>query len=183
MSRIGNRAIKITEGVNIRTENNSVIISGPNGELRYNLPKNIEAVIDKDEIILKRKKENKWLRSLHGLYRSILANAVEGVVKPWEKRLEVTGTGYNVRLSGENLEFKVGYSHPIIFNKVEGIRFSVRGNNKIVISGIDKQLVGQIAFKIRNIKEPDVYKGKGIKYENEWIRIKPGKKAKTEETV
>ncbi len=98
--------------------------------------------------------------------------------KPWQKRLEVVGTGYNVKLQGEDLVFKLGYSHPVVFKKVTGIKFQVEGNNKVIIEGVDKQLVGQIAYQIKMLKKPDVYKGKGIRYEGEKLRIKPGKKAK-----
>jgi large subunit ribosomal protein L6 len=183
MSRIGNKPIKITEGCQVKVTGNEINIIGPKGQVSALLPKNLELIINKDEVLLKRKKDNKITKSLHGLYRSILSNAINGVIKPWEKRLEVSGTGFNVKLAGEDLQFKVGYSHPVIFKKVQGITFMVNGNNKIVVQGVDKQLVGQIADKIKAIKKPDVYKGKGIKYENEWLRIKPGKKAKTEEVA
>jgi large subunit ribosomal protein L6 len=128
---------------------------------------------------VERANNSKFQKSLHGLFRSLIANAVAGVETPWEKKLEVAGTGFNVKMQGEDLVFKVGYNHPVIFKKVEGVKYTVEGNTKVQVKSIDKQLVGEIAYKIKMIRKPDVYKGKGIKYEGEKLRIKPGKKAKT----
>src|SRR3989344_5586731 len=125
------------------------------------------------------KKELKKVKALHGLYRTLISNAMQGVVTPWQKRLEIVGTGYNAKMQGEDLALKVGYSHPIVFKKVTGIKFQVDGNNIIIISGVDKQLVGQVAHQIKTNKKPDPYKGKGIRYEGERLKLKPGKKAKT----
>lgn len=108
----------------------------------------------------------------------MINNAIVGVEKPWQKRLEVVGTGFNVKVQGNDIVFKVGYSHPVVFKSVSGVTLQVEGNNKVIISGADKQLVGQVAFQIKCIRKPDVYKGKGIRYEGEVLRIKPGKKAK-----
>ena len=183
MSKIGNKPIKIIEGCKVEVKDKTTIISGQSGQLEILIPKHISLEIVKENIIIGRKREDKKTKSLHGMFRSVLSNAVQGVIKPWEKRLEISGTGYNVKIVGEDLQLKLGYSHPIVFNKVEGINFKIEGNNKIIIQGVDKQLVGQVADRIRTIKKPDAYKGKGIKYENEWLKMKPGKKAKTETTV
>jgi large subunit ribosomal protein L6 len=134
--------------------------------------------MENNELIIKRSNEEKKTKSLHGLYRQLVYNGVSGVEKLWEKRLEVVGTGYNVKLQGEDLVFKLGYSHPVVFKKTPGVSYQVDGNTKVIVSGVDKQLVGQIAHKIILLKKPDVYKGKGIRYEGEKLRIKPGKKAK-----
>ncbi|OGK29458.1 50S ribosomal protein L6 [Candidatus Roizmanbacteria bacterium RIFCSPLOWO2_01_FULL_42_14] len=178
MSKIGNKPINIEESVEVEISNALVNVKGPEGELTVNIPKEITATrVDKD-ILFQRLSEAKKVRSLHGLIRSLVANAVLGVTKPWEKTLEVVGTGYRVKLKGKNLVFEVGYSHPVEFHEVQGLTYIVDGN-KVTISGIDKQLVGEVAHKVKSIRKPDPYKGKGIRYSGELIRLKPGKKAKT----
>jgi len=180
MSKIGQKILQVPSTVSVVLENNNVRIKGKEGELTIFLPNGI--VCKKDEKTndynVLRKNDSKEMKALHGLFRSLIANAIIGVEKPWEKKLEVMGTGYTVKMEGQNLLFKVGYSHPVGFPKIEGVQYSVEGNSKVTIKGIDKQLVGEVAYKIKMIKKPDVYKGKGIKYENEKLRIKPGKKAK-----
>lgn len=183
MSKIGYKPIIINEGVTASISDNNVELTATGGKFNFKLPKAITAQIKEKEIILNRKKEYKKVKSLHGLYRSLIQNAMSGLIKPWEKKMEVSGTGYSVKLVGEDLEIKVGFSHPVIFKKIEGIKFKVEGNKKIVVYGSDKQKVGEIANKIKSIKIPDIYKGKGIKYTGEILRIKPGKKAKTEEAT
>lgn len=180
MSKIGSKPISISQEINLNITGKKVQVSGKHGTIIISLPKTLDILNDKNSLItVLRKSENAKARALHGLYRSLLANAIEGVQKPWQKRLEIVGTGYNVKLQGEDLVIKVGYSHPVIFKKIPDISFSVEGNSKIIISGVNKQLVGQIAHQIKIIRKPDVYKGKGIRYEGEQLRIKPGKKAKT----
>jgi len=183
MSKIGNKPIDLGKETKAKIENKFIEISGQTGSLNFEIPKNLEIEIQNNNIILKRKKDDKKTKSLHGMFRSLLSNAVKGVLNPWKKTLEISGTGYNVKLVGEDLQLKLGYSHPVSFKKVHGIDFKTEGNNKIIIQGINKQLVGQVADRIRSIKKPDSYKGKGIKYENEMLKIKPGKKAKTEEAA
>ncbi len=178
MSKIGEKQIDVPEEVQVSLVGNSVSIKGKEGEMTIQVPYKLEASLKDKTIQVKRKTDEKKVKALHGLYRTLISNAIEGIIKPWQKKLEIVGTGYNVRLQGEDLELKVGFSHPVIFKKVEGIKFQVEGNNLITISGVDKQLVGQVAYQIKLIKKPDVYKGKGIKYEGEVLRIKPGKKAK-----
>ncbi len=178
MSKIGQKTINIPQAVQLTVAKKTITVKGPKGEHTVVLPKELEAIIENNELVIKRSDEEKKTKSLHGLYRQLVFNGVSGVEKPWEKRLEVVGTGYNVKLQGENLVFKLGYSHPVTFKKVQGISYQVDGNTKVIVSGIDKQLVGQIAYQIILLKKPDVYKGKGIRYEGEKLRIKPGKKAK-----
>jgi large subunit ribosomal protein L6 len=154
-------------------------VKGPTGEITVELPEELTLVREGETLTVKRNNEKNDTKALHGLFRSILSNAVNGVSKSWEKRLEVVGTGFNVKLQGEDLVFKVGYSHSVTFKKVAGVKFQVEGNNKVIVAGADKQLVGQVAYQIKLIRKPDVYKGKGIRYEGERIKIKAGKKAKT----
>ncbi|MCX7880915.1 MAG: 50S ribosomal protein L6 [Patescibacteria group bacterium] len=182
MSKIGEKPVVIKEGVSIIQDKEKILIKGKEGELMINLPPDL-VLENKDNLLfLKRKNNKSKVKALHGLYRQLINNAVIGVNKRWEKRLEIVGTGYNVKLQGEDLVFKLGYSHPVIFKKREGIKFNVEGNNKVIVSGCDKQLVGEIAYQIKMLKKPDAYKGKGIRYEDEKLRIKPGKKAKATST-
>lgn len=178
MSKIGNKIIEIGAGVTIVLNKQEIKIKGKEGELSFVLPDELKMEQKGNQLIVSRINDAKKSKSLHGLYRQLIANAVEGVEKLWSKRLEVVGTGFNVKMQGEDLVFKIGYSHPVVFKKVPGVKYQVEGNNKAIILGIDKQLVGEIAYQIKIIKKPDVYKGKGIKYEGEKLRIKPGKKAK-----
>jgi len=178
MSKIGSKQIAVPAGVTVTINNQEVIVKGKEGELKFQLPTELKIEQKDNNLLITRQGDFKKAKSLHGLYRQLVFNAVTGVEKPWEKRLEVVGTGFNVKLQGEDLIFKIGYSHPVIFKKVAGVKFKVEGNNKAVIQGADKQLVGEIAYQIKIIKKPDVYKGKGIKYEGEKLRIKAGKKAK-----
>jgi len=178
MSKIGQKPIDISSGVSIQINDGVISVKGAKGEWKGILPR-VLLLNNKDgQWIVSRKNENKTSKSLHGLYRTLINNAVIGVVTPWQKRLEVVGTGFNVKAQGNDLIFKVGYSHTVVFQSVPGITYQVEGNNKIIVSGLDKQLVGQVAFQIKSIRKPDVYKGKGVRYEGEILRIKPGKKAK-----
>ena len=183
MSKIGEKIIIVGSAVNLTIKDNQIFIKGPVGEIVIDLPKNLILEKNENNYLLKRVSNDKKSKSLHGLYRQLINNAVLGVEKPWEKRLEVVGTGFNVKLQGEDLNFKIGYNHPVIFKKVNGINFKVERNNKIIVSGFDKQLVGEVAYQIKIIRKPDAYKGKGIKYEGEVLRIKPGKKAKASGAV
>jgi len=179
MSKIGQKPIAIPSSVKIQIESKTVTIQGSGGILTIIIPRNLKISLEQNNIILKRSNDEKKTKSIHRLYRQLLYNAVTGVEKPWEKHLEIVGTGFNVKAQGEDLIFKLGYSHTITFKKVEGIQYKVEGNTKVSVIGIDKQLVGQIAYKIKLLRKPDPYKGKGIRYEKEVLRIKPGKKAKT----
>ena len=178
MSKIGEKPIIVSTAVNLKIEDNKVIVKGPQGEMSFVVPKELTLIRKENNLIFKRKNNEKKIRSIHGLYRQIISNAVSGVEKSWEKKLEVVGTGFTVKLQGEDLVFKVGYSHPVVFKKQPGIKYQVEGNNNVTVAGHDKQLVGQVAYQIKMIKKPDVYKGKGIRYLGEKLRIKPGKKVK-----
>lgn len=178
MSKVGEKPISLGEKVSITIDKKKAIIEGPEGKIGIVIPSEIDIEITDRTLLIKRKDDSKKAKSLHGLYRQLIANAIVGVEKPWQKHLEVVGTGYNVQLKGEDLVFKLGYSHPVLFKKVPGIKFQVEGGNKIIVEGVDKQLVGQVAYQIKMLKKPDVYKGKGIRYKDEKLRIKPGKKVK-----
>lgn len=179
MSKIGEKPIS-TEGVDVVILQNKVTVKSGDSELNIMLPHGIVAKNEDGNITVGKVSLHKQTRALHGLTRSLIANAVSGVQKPWKKTLKVVGTGYRVKQQGEELIFEVGYSHSVTFGKTEGITLTVHGQDTIEVSGADRQKVGQVAFKIRSIKKPDPYKGKGIRYENEMLRLKPGKKSKVD---
>lgn len=178
MSKIGEKILTVPQTVTLTVEGYIVTVKGKLGVLTITLPQGITIEKKQDNThSVVRRSDSKELKSLHGTFRTLIDNAIIGVEKAWEKRLEVVGTGFNVKMQGKDLIFKVGYSHPVVYKETEGVTFAVDGNNKVIISGRDKQQVGEIAYKVKMIKKPDVYKGKGIKYEGEKLRIKPGKKA------
>lgn len=183
MSKIGQLPIMVPPTVKTEIRGNQILIKGEEGEIIFNLPNQLVLNLENNQLIIKRKRDDGRSRSLHGLYRSLINNAILGVERPWQRRLEVVGTGYNVRLQGKDLIFKLGYSHPVVFKKTTAIRYVVEGDNKIVVSGVDKQLVGQVAYQIKMLKKPDAYKGKGIRYEGEKVKTKPGKKLKVTTAV
>ena len=178
MSKIGEQPVTIADGVDATITSDNVVVKGPKGELTIDIPKGITVKKVEDSLIVTRGSNARKVRALHGLVRSLLSNAILGVVTPWEKHLEVVGTGYKVKLQGKDLVFDVGLSHSVKFDAVEGVEYQVN-KNKVTIAGIDKQFVGEIANKIRVIRKPDAYKGKGIRYEGEVLYLKPGKKAAT----
>lgn len=178
MSKIGEKPIKVGPAIKVEINEKKLKVTGPKGEKEIIIPDILDVIYQDNQIVLKRKSEDKKTKALHGLYRQLISNVLIGVEKLWEKRLEIVGTGYNAKLQGEDLVLKLGYSHPVIFKKKEGVSYQVVGNNQIVVSGVDKQLVGQVAYQIKILKKPDAYKGKGIRYLGEKLRIKPGKKAK-----
>lgn len=179
MSKIGQKPIQVPSAVTVEIQDHSVKVKGPKGEVSYTMPRYISIKRENDILTVERKGDNKDQRSSHGLYRSLIANAVKGVDTGWNRRLEVVGTGFNVKMQGQGITLKVGFSHAVIYNTVPGIQLSTEGNNIIIVSGADKQLVGQVAYQIKMLRKPDVYKGKGIRFEGERIKLKPGKKAKT----
>lgn len=179
MSKVGVVPITVEPAVNVEIDGNRVIVRGKEGQLEITFPKLLTVEKKDNQIFVKRSTNANLAKASHGLFRSILFNAVVGVDKPWEKTLEVVGTGFKVKLQGEDLNFDVGYSHSVVFKKTPGITFQVVGNNRVVVRGADKHLVGQTAHKITLIKKPDPYKGKGIRYLGQYIKLKPGKKAKT----
>lgn len=179
MSRIGKKPISIPDGVDITIEEeNKVTVKGPKGKLVKKIPSCLEIKRDDGQLLVLRPSDKKEHRSLHGLGRTLLANMVEGVSQGFNKKLELVGVGYRAAKQGENLVLNVGYSQPVNFVPEEGITIEVPAPTKITILGIDKEIVGDTAAKIRRIRPPEPYKGKGIKYEGEHIRRKVGKAGK-----
>lgn len=177
MSKIGQLPVLIPSGVTITLEGDVAEIKGPKGELKINLPKDLDVKLDGDKVTLTIKKDNKITRSLWGTIRALLANSVIGVTQGWKKQLELVGTGYRSEVQGNKLVLTVGYSHPVIVEAPEGITFKVE-KSVINVDGIDKQVVGQVSANIRASRPPEPYKGKGVKYVDEVIRRKAGKAAK-----
>jgi large subunit ribosomal protein L6 len=177
MSRIGRKPIDVPSGVLVSIDPGRVTVSGPKGELRQQLPLRIKVERSGDEIVVTRPTERGEDRALHGLTRTLVANMVEGVTNGFEKRLEIQGVGYRAALSGANLELQVGYSHLVRIVPRQGIEFEVPAPTQVIVRGIDKQLVGQTAAEIRKVRPPEPYKGKGIRYEGEFVRRKVGKRA------
>lgn len=175
MSRIGKMPVDIPTGVEVAINGNQITVKGPKGSLSRVLHKDMIIKKEDSKIIVERPSDEKNHRALHGLTRSLINNMVVGVVNGFEKRLALEGVGYRAAKQGNKLVLTVGYSHPVEFDPPEGIEFEVPAANRIVVKGIDKDLVGQIAANIRAVREPEPYKGKGIRYENEVVRRKEGK--------
>jgi large subunit ribosomal protein L6 len=178
MSRIGKQIIIIPENVTVKSEASLVTVTGPKGTLTYSLPQKIEVSTENNQIKVTRLAEDKQTRSNHGSVRAHLNNMVKGVVEFWTKDLEIRGTGYKASVSGNKLTVLAGYIHPVHIIAPEGITISVPEETKITVSGCDREVVGQIASNIRKIRTPEPYKGKGIRYVNEFIKLKAGKTAK-----
>ncbi|NCO12056.1 MAG: 50S ribosomal protein L6 [Candidatus Pacebacteria bacterium CG_4_10_14_3_um_filter_34_15] len=177
MSRIGRKSITLPAGVTATVTNNIVEVRGPKGQLKVLCLPNITVVVKDGEILVERKSEDKQTRSFHGLIRSLIQNNVLGVTENYKKTLKLVGTGYRAKAQGANVFLAVGYSHPVEVKAVNGVSIKVEGNDTIIIEGIDKQAVGQLAADIRKIRPPEPYKGKGIRYENETVIRKQGKAA------
>ena len=177
MSRIGNKPIEVPTSVNVAISPGRVQVNGPLGELSQQVPARMKIEQRDGELVVSRPTERGDDRALHGLTRSLVANMVEGVTKGFEKRLEIQGVGYRATLKGTDLELSVGYSHPVVMKPRTGITFEVPIPTQVVVKGIDKQVVGQTAAEIRKVRPPEPYKGKGIRYEGEYVRRKVGKRA------
>ncbi len=175
MSRIGKKPIELPNGVTVKHKDNFVEVKGPKGVLSGTFNSNMDIVVEESQILVKRPDDQVQNRALHGLTRSLIANMVEGVTKGYEKRLQLVGVGYRVAKKGKNLVLTVGYSHPVEMKPPAGIEVEVPSNTEIVVKGIDKQAVGQFAAQIRGVREPEPYKGKGIRYKGEKVRQKVGK--------
>lgn len=175
MSRIGRKPISLPKGVEVKIEDKLVTVKGPKGVLSQEIPGDIVITQEEDQLIVTRKNDLRQNRAYHGLVRALIANMVEGVNNGFEKRLELVGVGYRAQMQGKKLVISIGFSHPVEIEPPQGIEFEVPAATKIVVKGIDKQLVGNTAAHIRAIRKPEPYKGKGIKYENEKIRRKAGK--------
>jgi len=177
VSRIGKKPIIIPKDVTIKVLGNNVNVKGPKGQLEYSFNSNMKVELNNNELIVTRPDDLRVNKALHGLTRSLIQNMINGVTIAYSKTLDIVGVGYKAELKGKNLLLNIGYSHPIYFMPPEGINLVATSPTQIVISGIDKQLVGMIAAKIRSIRKPEPYKGKGIKYSNEIIQRKAGKTA------
>ncbi len=177
MSKIGKMPIIVPQGVIVNVQNREVSVSGPKGTLTFEHRPEITVTVTDNIIKVNRKNETKFAKSLHGLSRSLIANMVKGVVDGHEKILELVGVGYRATKQGENLVLNVGFSHPVIISQLPGIQIDTK-ENKIIVSGANKILVGETAAKIRRVRPPEPYKGKGIKYEGEYIKRKAGKALK-----
>ena len=179
MSRIGKLPVAIPAGVTITVDDSNVVtVKGPKGTLSQQMHPDMQIEQDNGVLTVKRPSDDKAHRALHGLTRSLIHNMVVGVTAGFEKKLEIVGTGYRAQLQGKNLVLNMGYSHPVEFQPIEGITFEVPTPNKISVKGIDKQVVGQIAANIREVRPPEPYKGKGIRYEGEVVLRKEGKAGK-----
>ena len=177
MSRIGKQPIPIPSDVAVAISPGRVQVNGPGGELSQQVPLRMKVEKQDDSIVVTRPSDRGPDRSLHGLTRSLIANMVEGVTKGFEKRLEIQGVGYRAALRGQDLELAVGYSHSVVITPRAGISFDVPTPTEIIVKGIDKQMVGQTAAEIRRVRPPEPYKGKGIRYQGEYVRRKVGKRA------
>ena len=178
MSRIGRAPIAVPAGVEVKIDGHVITVKGPKGELTREIHPAITAELEAGQILVKRPNDEKLNRSLHGLTRSLIHNMVVGVTEGYKKELEINGVGYRASKEGKKLVLNVGYSHPVNVEEVEGITIEVPSQNSIVISGIDKQLVGQFAAEVRSKRPPEPYHGKGIRYKGEYIRMKEGKAGK-----
>jgi large subunit ribosomal protein L6 len=174
MSRIGNAIITISKEVTLSQEGDTIVVKGAKGSIVVPVPKQLSVVVTGENVKVERKHNDKTSRALHGYMRAVLSNAVVGVTKGWTKTLEMAGVGYRAAMSGSNLTLSVGFSHQVTVTPPTGITFTV-ADGKIQVSGTDRQAVGQAAAKIREVRKPEPYKGKGIKYEGEYIRRKAGK--------
>lgn len=177
MSRVGRKPIPIAAGVKVSRTAQEVSVKGPKGELTARVNDEIGFEIKDNQIFITRSSDAKEARSLHGLWRALVQNMIIGVTEGYQKKLELVGVGYKAEMKGKRLQISVGYSHPILFTPPEGITLETPTPTNITVRGIDKQLVGQVAAKIRSFRPPEPYKGKGIKYEGEYIRRKAGKAA------
>ncbi|MBB3157061.1 large subunit ribosomal protein L6 [Microbacterium proteolyticum] len=178
MSRIGRLPIDIPAGVTVSVSGREVSVKGPKGELELTIAQPLEVSVEENQVLVTRPDDERESRSLHGLTRTLINNNIIGVTQGYTKGLEVVGTGYRVAQKGSAIEFALGFSHPVLIDPPAGITLTVEGNNKVTVSGIDKQAVGEAAANIRKIRKPEPYKGKGVRYAGEVVRRKAGKSGK-----
>lgn len=178
MSRIGRKPITIPQGAKVDLKDGTILVTGPKGSLSRKVLPGIEISIEGNQLLVKRNADDKKTKAYHGLMRTLINNMIEGVIKGYEKKLEIVGIGYRAEMKGKDVVFHLGYSHPIVFNLPDGIQAEVERQTQLTLKGIDKELVGITAAKIRSLRKPDVYKNKGIKYVNEVLRKKAGKGGK-----
>jgi large subunit ribosomal protein L6 len=177
VSRVGRKPIPIASGVKIQKADQNIKVSGPKGELSALIHPSIAVDVKENQVLVARSSDAKAHRALHGLWRALIQNMITGVTTGYSRKLELVGVGYRVEMKGKSLQLLLGYSHPILFVPPEGVKVEAPTQTSVMISGIDKALVGQVAAKIRSFRPPEPYKGKGIKYEGEYIRRKAGKAA------
>ena len=177
MSRIGKKPIGIPRGVTVKLDGAMIRAEGPKGHLAQTVPSGISARVDQEQLVLSRETDARTVRALHGLTRALVANMVTGVSAGFERRLDIVGIGYRAQLQGRNIQLALGYSHPIIFALPDGITAEIERQTAITLRGADKALLGQTAARLRELRKPDPYKGKGIRYSDEVVRRKVGKKA------
>lgn len=175
MSRIGKKPVSIPKEVQVSVSSRTIVVKGPKGELQFNLPEGISYEMKDGTMTFARSSEEKHVRALHGLTRALLASMIDGATKGFTKTLDIEGVGYKAEMRGKNLYLVLGYSHPILFIPPPGITLSVASPTQFSVSGIDKQLVGEVAAKLRSLRPPEPYKGKGIRYQGEYIVRKAGK--------
>lgn len=178
MSRIGRLPIDIPTGVDVKIDGQAVTVTGPKGELSLTVAEPIEVKLEENQVLVTRPDDERASRSLHGLTRTLINNQIIGVTQGYSKGLEIVGTGYRVVQKGSAVEFALGFSHPVTVEPPAGITFTVEGNNRLTVAGIDKQAVGEVAANIRKIRKPEPYKGKGVRYAGEVVRRKAGKAGK-----
>ena len=178
MSRVGQMPITVPQGVTVNIKEDEVTVSGPKGQLMRSFNPDMAIELNDDSLTVTRPSDSKEHRSLHGLTRSLLANMVEGVTNGFERNLDIVGVGYRAQKTEDNLVINIGFSHSVEVTPLPGVTLDVEGNNRIKVTGIDKEVVGEMAARIRAIRPPDAYKGKGIRYSGETVRLKPGKAGK-----
>ncbi len=181
MSRVGANPIAVPKGVEVKIDGSQVSVKGPKGQLSWGFQSEITFKQENDQIIVSRPSDQARHKAMHGLSRTLLANMVLGVTEGFSKTLEMHGVGYRAQMKGKDLEVSVGFSHPVNVSPPEGVEFEVDGTSKIIVKGSDKQAVGQAAADVRKIRKPEPYKGKGIRYEGEYVRRKAGKAGKAME--
>ena len=175
MSRIGKKPIAIPKGVTIKADANGVEVKGPKGQLKQALPPGITAAIEDGNVVTKKASDDPELRKFHGLARSLVNNAVLGVTDGWKKELDIVGVGYRAEMKGQQIHLALGYSHPIVFDVPKGIDVAIDKQTHITVTGVDRQLVGQVAANLRRMREPDPYQQKGVRYTGEKLKKKAGK--------
>jgi len=178
MSRIGRMPIEIPTGVTVSIQGQDVAVKGPKGELSLRVKEPIVATMAENQVLVTRPDDERDSRSLHGLTRTLINNQIIGVTEGYKKSLEIVGTGYRIAAKGQGVELQLGFSHPVSVDPPAGITFTIEGNDKLTVSGIDKQAVGEVAANIRKLRKPEPYKGKGVRYEGEHVRRKAGKAGK-----
>jgi large subunit ribosomal protein L6 len=175
MSRIGKKPIAIPKGVTVKVDGNTIDVKGPKGQMRQSLPPGISAVLEDGQLVAKKESEARELSKFHGLARSLMNNAVQGVTEGWKRELDIVGVGYRAELKGQQVVIALGYSHPILFDVPKGIEVAVEKQTHLTVTGVDRQLVGQVAANLRRLRKPDPYQQKGVRYTGEVLKKKAGK--------